>query len=394
MNVIYSFSGNILSLLSNFLWLTIFNRSFNLSSVDSYLTILSVSAPIFVLLNLDLRRLASIDVEVRYNNYEYLILRSLFNSLASFLSFSIVLAVYDFDILLLSIILASKVFEAISDLVFGLYTRLNNHRYILLNKAVKFFITFAVVIIYETKWLILDYNSLLLLYFVSFSIPFFTIDLFYIIKHSSKRRLYYSNIKKLFLSSKDLGIEAFLLTIASSYPVLFLSYFGTGGEVTFFGSIAYVVTALQVTFASIFYATAGDLKRKFDKDPKRTLQTVRKVSLVTAVLFCLLSVLFSELVTKLIISLFKWDISLEQIQVLLILRVFSLVFILLSSVFSSVLLFDGELKIQKKVRGVKFFLLLMLSLMGYLFNGVDVVLLAFFILISNLIETSVFLILV
>ncbi|MFA0030470.1 hypothetical protein AB4348_17940 [Vibrio breoganii] len=287
-------------------------------------------------------------------------------------------------------ILASKVFEAISELIFGLYTRVQNHWLILVNKTVKFFIAFATLIILEFDWFILDFNRLVFSYFLSFFLPFILVDCLYLVRRSKKLTFSLLKIKKLGNASKELGTEAFLLTAASSYPVIYLSFFGTNGDITLFGSIAYVVTAIQVTFASLFYATTGDIKRSFNKFPKYTLISIRKISLITAFLFSLVVYFSSGWIAILLQTLFSWDAELDIIETLLNYRVFGLVLVILSSIFSTSLLFNGELKVQKSIRALKFIILVTLTLFGNLLFDVNVIWLTIFIMFSNFIETMVF----
>lgn len=376
-------------MLANFLWLIYFSRFLDIKSVDSYLSILAISAPIFVFFNLDLRRLITLDICFKKSNYEYLVLRAFVNSFAFLLSLLFISIFFDFELFLILIVCGSKLFEAISELYFGVYARENVQKFQLYNRISKLALT--TVSIFILYFFTLDMYISFLLYLLCFIVPTVSIDIRKGRQTVRDFSINMSNIKDLAKTGSSLGIEGVLIALASSLPVILISSYSASGQVAIYGTVTYIVTALHLAYSSIYYGLAGDLKSKFSHNPRHFTRTyINYVSLIILILISL-TYMLSDVFANLLIYIFNWDFSEVVISDIGFVRLSSLYFILGAMILSTILLFFGDSVAQKYIRLFKLSMIMLPSLiLIFLDQDVDAITMSLIVLISSLIEFITF----
>lgn len=380
----YNIAANIASAVSNFVWIILLSNFFLISEVSFFMLSLSIAAPVYVLCNLDLRRLVSIDISNEFSNGDYLVLRFVFVVIALIFSFIILYQITDvFHLIVLLLLLLSKSIDSISELSFGISTRNDRQINIFKSRAIRLILTiifYCYVYVSETYIFIL----VMALYLLSYCIPFALYD-WKNFKNTSN--IYSRKILKLFHKSKWLGMEALFISLYTSLPLIFLNHTSGDQAVFEFGSVNYFLTAIHLLFSSTIYSALPYFKSVIGNNASY----LYKLSCY-AVFFSIICMLPLYYIGKDIMVLIFSEKILGVSSEFIVIRVLSTLLSSITILISSGLVILELTKLMMKVRLLKLFSLTMfLVFLTYSFE-INTTFIAFAILILNIFELTVFMI--
>ena len=386
-NIVFNITGNIFSLASNFLWLIALNRNFTIEISGYYLSALAFSAPLFVYANLDMRRLSSIDIEYKYSAYDYFTLRASTLFLAMLLSLFVIALLNDKYLIIAFSVVLSKFFESQSELAYGLYSRNQNQKKILISRAIKLILCLSgcSFLFFSQNNNIFIYSTL---YLLSFIAPFLLFDIRSLRSFSKPK---FRRLRKLFSVGNNLGLESLYVSLSSSLPLILITFFGSTTDVAMFGSITYLMTSIHFFFSSILYALLSRLKTQNNHNERKQTLLLVKTTLYT-MFFGLVSglplLIFGETV---LFYLYGWESGMvENANSIVYFRYVSIYFVISSMILSTTLLLNNESKIQKRIRFSKLFLLVLACFMVHVINLKLLFYISLLILIINIVESLIF----
>ncbi|WP_312157517.1 oligosaccharide flippase family protein [Acinetobacter variabilis] len=220
-------SGNILFAFSQWLMLIMFSHFSNPIQLGYYSYALAITAPIFMLSNLQLRPLvvADLNLERKFSFSEYLSLRLLT------ILFAIIISLFFIDWknnLALSIVLVVvliKASESVSDIIYAYYNA---------NKKTKFIsrsLTFKSVLVILLSFcvLYLTHNIVysLIVTLIGYLLVLGLLDIRKNINHFKKISFFNKNLKKIVQMGLPLGIAVMLISLQTNIPRYFLEYYSS-----------------------------------------------------------------------------------------------------------------------------------------------------------------------
>jgi len=282
-NFMWILVGNILYALSQWLIISLMSKFGDIEMVGEYTLALAITAPIFLLMNFNLRSMQATDQNNELSFIHYYSFRNLTSLTAFFLIFVFLLFV-DYSITTTSAIVLVAIIKAIesqSDVVFGYFQKIEKMKFISLSKIIKGILnvlTLSIVLLTTNNLLValicmLSANTLIL---VSFDIKNLYKNGVKKIKLKDLFRL--KNNKKTFASiivmGIPLGISSMLdsLTINSQRYIIESTF--SISEVGYYSSIAYLMVFGHTIVGALAHAVLPRLAKYFMNDLKQYINSI------------------------------------------------------------------------------------------------------------------------
>jgi len=372
-NAGFSFFANFFTLIANFFWLSFFNYQLNVSEVGVFITVMAMSAPIWAYFNFDLRKILASDINKKWKkeSYFYLRITLCFVCLVvgAFLSFLIFEVLYMHFVIL---ILISKCFESISELIFGYFTLINKQYFIIFSRFIRFLFTVFFCLFVFFFELNVSSLTIFIAYLLSFLIPFLFVDLLKFSITNKPNRHYLYEGRAILSFSSNLAQEAFFVSLFSSLPVLFISVHGGLEEAAIFGSISYIATAIHLLFSSVLYSSLHYLKTETQnkiEGNKKLLYKALIIILITFIICILFIISFGNILFQI---LFGWTINSNEEIFIFLLRLIAVFAMIASTTISTFMFLKDITHIQRNFRLLRL-ILLILALSPIFFINVNIV---------------------
>lgn len=297
-------SGNILFAFSQWLMLIMFSHFSNPLQLGYYAYALSITAPIFIFSNLQLRPLfvADFNSENKFNFSDYLSLRILtviFAVLASllFIDWSNKLA---FSIIFIVILI--KAIESLSDMLYAYYNANNKTKFISRS------LTFKSILVVCCSLVIL-YLSGSVLYslvgtFLAYVFVFLFLDLKKNVKHFKNIKLFNIAFKDMIKVGMPLGIAVMLVSLQVNIPRYFLEKYEGVELVGVFTILSYFVVIGGIVINSICQYLSPNFS-KFYRDMeinklKKIILSALSISLCLGFFGLFISLMVSDFILNII----------------------------------------------------------------------------------------------
>lgn len=293
-NALWSISGNLVYAVAQWGVLIILAKLAGPKDVGQFTLGLAISAPVFMLSNLQLRALQATDADEKYKFNEYLSLR-IITAVLSILIVIIYAAIKNNESAwIIAIISLAKSFEAVSDIIYGLlqkHERSSSIAYALILKGA--FSVLSIGVIYYVS------QSLLLATF-GLAISWLCLLLFVDLKlakeiASIKPRFIYSNLKSIIYVSFPLGLTMMLISLQTNVTRYFLEHYTDEFTLGIFGALSYIVVIGSIVINSLGQAISPRLAKHWITNEIAPFLSILKVLLLCAFLVGIVGVLLTSL---------------------------------------------------------------------------------------------------
>ena len=296
--------GNIIFALSQWLMLIFFSRMSDPTQLGYYSYALAVTAPIFLLSNLQLRPLlvADLNTSKSFSFSQYFSLRIITIVLAIVVSLFFISGNTTFSIVVLTLVVLIKASEAFSDIIYAYYNAKKRTSFISKSLTIKSILVISIsfLTLYLTNNIIYSLSATLFGYLV--------ILIFLDIK---KNKEYLKNIKffdgdltSLFIIGLPLGIAVMLISLQTNIPRYFLEYYLNVEFVGVYTIFYYflVIGAIVINsvcqylspYFSEFYGSSNI------KELKKTILQAFLVALALGIIGLVVSIPFHQFIIKVI----------------------------------------------------------------------------------------------
>lgn len=282
-NFIWVLVGNIVFGLSQFLVISLISKFGTIEMVGVYTLALGITAPVFLLLNFNLRSIQATDQKNEYSFLYYFSFRSLTSMITLFI-IVIILLLADYSLFTSSIILIvtiTKFIESQSDVVFGYFQKIEYMRVISLSRIIRGILTVLVIglALLTTKSIVFALIGMMAVNLLVF--------IFFDMKNLYKEAIQKVRFSDLFLVMKDkkmlllmfamglpLGLASALdsLTINSQRYVIEFSL--SIEEVGYYASITYLMISGQTIVSALSHAVLPRLTVYFTDNYKKYIRLV------------------------------------------------------------------------------------------------------------------------
>jgi O-antigen/teichoic acid export membrane protein len=286
-NFTWSFFGNIIYVICQWLILSVVAKLGDPSMVGQYALGLAVTAPIVMLTNLQLRTVQATDVSDKYKFGEYLGLR-IVTSIIYITVVIVVSTVYSMETAIIIILVGiSKVIESISDVIFGLFQK--NERMDLISVS-KVFKGLASVIMFSLTMYI---SNSLIMSLLALILSWILVLVVYDIKNAKHITrtipiLDKGVMYKVFILTFPLGVYHMLGSLNTNIPRYLLEM--TEGEAVlgYFAALAYVVIAGDTILIALGQTATPSLSKYFiSKNRTKFYSLLTKISAFGFLLGCI-----------------------------------------------------------------------------------------------------------
>lgn len=265
-NFLYTATANLIYAFSQWLIILLIAKLGNIEMVGQYSLGLSITAPIFLFLNMNLRSIQATDTNNSYKFIDYFINRVI-TSLIGIIIVSIIALLGTFNDQTRGIILLmalSRFFESLCDVSYGLYQQKERMDYLAFSKIIQSILAIFLV----TLSMVMFKNLLLsvILYSLTFIFVLTLYDfrkirglvhfnMFKFYKNPSK----FSNVKTLIILGLPLGIVSSLDTLNANLPRYFIQYFLNEVALGYFASIAFIMSTGATVVNALAHASISKL---------------------------------------------------------------------------------------------------------------------------------------
>lgn len=353
--------GNILGAISNFLWLGIFSRTLSTSGLKVFLLTIAIAAPLWALVNLDLRRISAADNSPRWRNSDYIVVRGVTGLLASVMMTCSFVLCGQSGWVMVMLVCCAKWFDGISECLAGLFYRDEKSIDIALSKVLRVLASLVVgIAIVQTG----TSSDLLVMlgYLAAFAAPVLFFEIFRIGAWVEDPQVL-KDKRGLVAHALPLGQEAFFVSLTSSAPVIYVAAFYSPEAALIFSSSAFIGTAVHLVFSSFVFARIKQFQADWTEGPGLFLHNLLATAGMVVLSIALVSVLslsIGDLFLRLWLGL---SATSHDDDVVLTLRVVTVMITVFSFLVSSLLYISGATLLQRNAR----FLRLLLTSLGLLY---------------------------
>lgn len=293
--------GNVFFAISQWAILLIINKLGSAEDVGIFTLSLAITTPIFIFFQFGLRSLIVIDTNYKFKFSHYYSVR-LFLSIIAFIC-AIFFCFYREEYLSIIFIAGYKLFDSLFDIHYGDYQRRMAYNLPAKSKIIRG-IT-SVILFFITYISTNSLNLSLFTYFLSSFIVFYFYD-FSLSKEQYSKIISNNKLKmkELFLSSLPLAITAFLISLNSSFPRLYLE--GKEGLVALgaFASFSHLIIICQILVQSLCQTFSPKLSKSYHNGDYHDFRILSIKLLGMCVLLSLLFVLPAIVLKEYIFYLF------------------------------------------------------------------------------------------
>jgi O-antigen/teichoic acid export membrane protein len=305
-NFLWILIGNTLFGLSQWILISLMAKIGNIQMVGEYTLALGITAPLFLLLNLNLRSMQATDQKDEFDSKYYFLLRIITSSITILITiFIITLFNYKISLSIIIFLVAFiKLIESQSDVVYGYFQKIEYMKLISLSKVIRGILNLLVVsiLLLTTNSLILSLLGMLLMDLLLF----FRFDLINLYKNNVPRLKLYDlftvikdkrKLKLIFLTGIPLGISNFLdsLTINSQRYIIESTL--SIKELGYYSSITFIMMSGQTIIGALANAALPRLTRYFAEDIKKYIKLINLLILIGLIIgmsLILTSLLFGD----------------------------------------------------------------------------------------------------
>jgi O-antigen/teichoic acid export membrane protein len=305
-NFLWILFGNTLFGLSQWILISLMAKIGNIQMVGEYTLALGITAPLFLLLNLNLRSMQATDQKDEFDFKYYFLLRIITSSITILITiFIITLFNYKISLSIIIFLVAFiKLIESQSDVVYGYFQKIEYMKLISLSKVIRGILNLLVVsiLLLTTNSLILSLLGMLLMDLLLF----FRFDLINLYKNNVPRLKLYDlftvikdkrKLKLIFLTGIPLGISNFLdsLTINSQRYIIESTL--SIKELGYYSSITFIMMSGQTIIGALANAALPRLTRYFAEDIKKYIKLINLLILIGLIIgmsLILTSLLFGD----------------------------------------------------------------------------------------------------
>lgn len=296
-------SGNMLFAFSQWLMLIFFSHYSNPLQLGYYSYALALTAPIFMLTNLQLRPILVVDwnTQKKYRFDQYFYIRIISTVIA--IVISMILAFYNHSagLLIIIIVVLMKSCEAISDIIYALYNAENKTRFISRSLIIKSIgiILISIVVLLSTGDVFYSLLAVLICYIVTLLL----IDFKQIKKNLGRVLFWDHSFKKIFLTGLPLGLSVMLISLQTNIPRYFLEYSNGVEQVGVLTILYYFVVIGGIITNSICQYLSPYFSKYFHENEVELLKSTINKALFFSMGLGLLGILTSFFAQDLIMQL-------------------------------------------------------------------------------------------
>lgn len=214
--------GNIIFAFSQWLMLIFFSRMSDPTQLGYYSYALAVTAPIFLLSNLQLRPLlvADLNTSKSFDFSQYFSLRIITIVLAIIVSLLFTSGDTTISIIIMILVVFIKASEALSDLIYAYYNAIKRTTFISKSLTIKSMLVIfsSLIVLYLTKSIVYSLFATLFGYIL----VLIFLDIRENINHIKNISFFDRNLKYIFVSGLPLGIAVMLISLQTNIPRYFL----------------------------------------------------------------------------------------------------------------------------------------------------------------------------
>lgn len=282
-NFFWVLSGNIFFGLSQWLVISFMSKFGNVDMVGEYTLALGLTAPIFLLLNFNLRSMQATDQKDEFSFVYYFSFRNI-TSTTAFLILIIILMFLDYSMttmIVIFIVGINKFIESQSDVVFGHFQKIEYMSLISISKIIKGTLNVLTITI-----ALLVSNSLVIALIgmvVTNLLIFSFFDMRNLYKNNVKRiktkdlLFVFKDKKKLFsilIMGLPLGIASSLDSLTINSQRYIIEYSLSITEVGYYSSITYLMISGQTIVGALSRAVLPRLTKYFLEDIKKYIKSI------------------------------------------------------------------------------------------------------------------------
>ncbi|KGR76200.1 lipopolysaccharide biosynthesis protein [Ureibacillus manganicus] len=289
-NFSWSFFGNIVYALSQWVLLIIITRAGSSYDAGVYSLGLAITAPFILLVNLNFTAIQSTNLQVQFGFLSFKFIRLLGN-LSFFIVFSIILIMssYDFNVSIVLLLIALvKVVESVSDLYYGLF-QYNERLDLVAISVIKRGLIGT--LLFGIGYYFFNELSVALIFIL---IYWFINLLFYDSKKGNKllKRMPKSkhsiSMWHLVKLGIPLGIAACIASFNVNIPRIFLENYLTFEDLGYFSAVFYMVLIIGKFMTSLASAFLPRLARLYEKNDLRSFTNILKIIILMLLILYLL----------------------------------------------------------------------------------------------------------
>jgi O-antigen/teichoic acid export membrane protein len=310
-NFSYTLVANLVYAFSQWFIISLIAKLGTVEMVGRYSIALAVTAPIFLLSNMNLRSMQATDVKNNYSFINYFVTRIVTSTVALF-SILFILLISNFNngtkliILLLSI---SRFLESICDVVYGLYQQNERMDFQAISKIIQSFLaillfTFSMLVSKSLELSVLMYSLTFLIIIVFYDrIKILELTNVNILQELSNIRTIFnvSVVKKLIIIGFPLGISSAIDTLNANIPRYALQYFFNEESVGYFSSIAFIMTTGSTVINAMAHSAIPSLAKNYIENLSAYFRLLIKLiafGLVIGFLAIIVSIFFGEIILQ------------------------------------------------------------------------------------------------
>lgn len=305
-NFSWNFIGNLIYSLSQGLILVLLAKIGGAELVGLYTLGFSLTAPIIMLTNLQLRQVQATDTTSTYIFNDYFGLRIITGFVAILITLAVI-AIGDYDsykAIIIVLIALSKVIDSYSEVIYGQLQQRERMDYIGVSRAIKgcmtlLTITIVLIITDSIVWALIALNISSILIFLLYD--------------KNKIKHFINTItpsfnwikqKKLIILTLPLGLMLMLGSLNTNIPRILVERFLGEEALGYFGGIAYFLVAGNMFVSAIGQAGAPRLAKYFSSDMykefKRLLNRLVLIGFSIGLMGLLISSLFGNIILQLV----------------------------------------------------------------------------------------------
>ncbi|OCA84609.1 lipopolysaccharide biosynthesis protein [Bacillus sp. FJAT-27986] len=299
-NAVWIFFGNIVFGFSQWLMISTMAKFGDVEMVGEYTLALGLTAPLFLLFNLNLRSMQATDQKNGLDFTYYFSFRFITSGLALLIVIILIL-IFEYTInttLIILLVALIKAVESQSDVAFGYFQKIEHMKLISLSQILKGFLNIfcITIILWITDSLIMALFGLLLVNLL--------ILVIFDIQNLYKNNVQRLNVKDVFFVIKDkktaltilimgipLGIASFLDSLNINSQRFIIEANLSIEEVGFYSSITFIMMSGQTVIGALAHAALPSLTRQFIEDVKMFIKSVWLLIFIGILIGCSLILL-------------------------------------------------------------------------------------------------------
>jgi O-antigen/teichoic acid export membrane protein len=260
-NFVWTLAGNVVFAASQWTIIAMIAKLGTSEMVGQYVLGLAVGAPVFLLLNMQLRSVQVTDAHSRYDFEDYFSLRliTVIVGAGIIIVFSVISSYGHSTLMVIIALTAAKVSESLSDISYGHFQKKERMDWIATSLMLRGLLGAATIVC--ILWLTnhLDWATF------GLAVTWILILLFYDRKQllSSEGRVVFpprlENSLRLTRTAAPLGIVMLLISLNVNLPRYFVEYYWNAEQLGYFGAISYVAVAASTIVYALGQASSARL---------------------------------------------------------------------------------------------------------------------------------------